>query len=99
LEFPWPSLPKGWVYAVEDVSVKTKVKVVDPNSYLTLNAPRTHHQRKHLEDDQSANPYHRYRRASNITEALLSSLSASKRTATKHPRVTSTPTLTLQIPL
>jgi hypothetical protein len=36
-----PSLPKGWVYMVEDVSIKTKAEVVNPNSYLMLNAPLT----------------------------------------------------------
>jgi hypothetical protein len=92
-------LLKGWVYAVEDISVKTEVEVVNPNNYLTLDALLTCHKRKRLLDDQSTDLYCRYQRASNVTEAPPSSLSASKRTVTKHLRITSAPTSTPQIPL
>jgi hypothetical protein len=83
------SLPKGWVYEVEDTKVKTEAEVVDPSSYLTSNTPLTRLKRKRQLDNQSDDPYHQHHRASNIIEAPHSSLSASKRTAMKHRRITS----------
>jgi hypothetical protein len=94
-----PSLPKGWVYTVEDVSVKTEVEVVNPNNYLMLSTPLTRHQHKRLLDDQLADQHHQHQRASNIIEAPLSSLSTSRRTATKCRRVTSALTSMPQTPL
>jgi hypothetical protein len=69
---------------VEDVSVKTEVEVVDPNSYLTLNAPLTRHKRKRLLDDQPTDPHRQRRRVSSTIAALPLSLSASKRMAITH---------------
>jgi hypothetical protein len=99
LESPPPSLLKGWVYKVEDVSVKTEAEVVNPNDYLMLDAPLTHLKHKQRLDDQYANPYRQHRRASNTTEALPSSLSVSKRTAAKRQLGTSKPTLMHLTPL
>jgi hypothetical protein len=89
LAFPPPLLPKGWVYEVEDVSVKTKAEVVNPNSYLTLDAPLNRLKCKRLLGDQYTGPCHQRCWASNITEALHTSHSASKRTAMKYQCVTS----------
>jgi hypothetical protein len=99
LASPPPSLLKGWVYEVEGVSVKTEAEAVNPNSYLTLSAPLTHRKLKLLLDDQHTDPYHQHRWASNTTEALHSSLSASKRMAVKHRHVTSGPTSMRLTPL
>jgi hypothetical protein len=51
------SLPKGWVYAVEDANVKTEAEVADPSSYLINDTPLTRLKHKRQLDDQSANPY------------------------------------------
>jgi hypothetical protein len=99
LASPLLSLPKGWVYEVEDVSVKTEAEVVNPNNYQTLDAPLTHLKRKHLLDDQYADPYRRHCRASNIIEAPHTSRSVSKRTAVKYRRITSGHTLMRPTPL
>jgi hypothetical protein len=40
------SLPKGWVYEAEEVSVEVKAEVVDPAHYLMLDAPLTRNKRK-----------------------------------------------------
>jgi hypothetical protein len=94
-----PSLPKGWVYKVGDVSIKTEAEVVNPNSYLTLSAPLTHLKCRHLLDDQHADLYCQHCQASNTTEAPLTSPSASKRMAVKRRRVTSGLTSTHLTPL
>jgi hypothetical protein len=99
LASPLLSLLKGWVYEVEDVSVKTKAEVVNPNSYLMLDAPLTHLKRKHLLDDQHADPYRQHRWASNTTEAPRTFHSASKRMAMKYWCVTSGHTSTCLTPL
>jgi hypothetical protein len=99
LESPPPLLPKGWVYEVEDVNIKTEAEVVDPNNYLLTNAPVTHLKRKRQLDDQHADPYCQHLQASNITVAPRSSLSASKRTAVSRQLSTSVPTLTYLTPL
>jgi hypothetical protein len=39
LEFLPPLLPKGWVYKVEDVNVKTEAKVASPSSYQLTDTP------------------------------------------------------------
>jgi hypothetical protein len=75
------SLPKGWVYATEEVGAAVKAKVTDPSKYLMPDAPLTHSQLKSV--SQLDDPHRRHRRASSITEALPSSLSASKRMAVK----------------
>jgi hypothetical protein len=92
-------LPKGWVYAVEDVSVKTEVEVTNPSSYLTIDAPLTWLKRKHQLDDQSVNPYCQHHQASNTTEAPPLSHSVSKRTVGKHRCIISELTSMPQIPL
>jgi hypothetical protein len=92
-----PSLLKGWVYAVEDVNIKTKAEVVNPSSYLTLDAPLTHSKRKAVK--QLDDPYRQHHWASNITKVPPISPSVSKRTAMKHWHVISKPTSTLPIPL
>jgi hypothetical protein len=91
------SLLKGWVYATEEVGAAVKAKVTDPSQYLMPDAPLTCSQLKSIA--QLDDPHHRHRRASSITEALLSSHSASAtNTAVKHRRVTSAHTLTPQTP-
>jgi hypothetical protein len=75
------SLPTGWVYATEEVSVEVKAKVTDPSRYLMPDAPLTHSQLKSI--SQLDDLLCRHRRASSITEALPSSPSASTRTAVK----------------
>jgi hypothetical protein len=92
-----PSLPKGWVYAVEEVHAEVKTKVVDPNQYLMLDAPLTCLKRKRAE--QLDDPYRQHCQASNITEALHTSLSVSKKMAMKHWRITSRPILMRLTPL
>jgi hypothetical protein len=92
------SLPKGWVYATEEVSAAVKAKVTDPSKYLMSDAPLTRSKLKSV--CQLDDPHRRHRRASSITEALPSSLSASATsTAVKHRRVISELTLTPQTPL
>jgi hypothetical protein len=94
-----PLLPKGWVYEVEDVNIKTKAEVASPSSYQLTDAPLTRLKHKHQLDDQRADPYRQHHRASNTTVAPPSSLSVSKRTAAKCWLGISTPTLTHLIPL
>jgi hypothetical protein len=95
------SLPKGWVYEVEEVSAEVKDKVVDPCRYQMLDAPLTRRKRQllEIEDTQLQDPYRRHHRASNITEALPTSHSASKTTAVKRWRGISGPISTPPIPL
>jgi hypothetical protein len=95
------SLPKGWVYEAEEVAAGVKAEVVDPDRYQTLDVPLTRHKRRLLEidDAQLQDPYRRHRRASNTTEAPLSSPSASKKTAGKRRRGISGPISTLLTPL
>jgi hypothetical protein len=50
-----PQLPKGWVYAMEEVSKEVKTEVVDPNQYQTLTTPLTRSKRKAT--NQTDNPY------------------------------------------
>jgi hypothetical protein len=89
LASPLLLLPKGWVYAVEDVNIKTEAEVVNPSSYLMLGAPLTCLKHKRQLDDQLADPHHQYRRVLNITEALPSSHSTYKKMAVKHRRIIS----------
>jgi hypothetical protein len=42
------SLPKGWVYAAEEVGVKVEAEVVDPNLYQMLDTLLTRSKRKAL---------------------------------------------------
>jgi hypothetical protein len=89
------SLPKGWVYATEEVGAAIKAEVTDPSQYLMPDAPLTRSQLKSA--SQRGDPHRRHRRASSITEALPSfpSVSATS-TAVKRRRVTSALTLTPQ---
>jgi hypothetical protein len=92
------SLPKGWVYAVEEVGMVVKAEITDPSKYLMPDAPLTCSQLKSA--CQLDNPHRRHRRASSITEDLPSSLSASAMsTAVKCWCATSGLTLTPQTPL
>jgi hypothetical protein len=75
------SLPKGWVYATEEVSVEVKAKVTDPSQYLMPDAPLTRSKLKSA--SQLDDPHHRHQQASSIIEALPTSPSTSKRTAMK----------------
>jgi hypothetical protein len=93
------SLPKGWVYEVEDVTIKTEAEVASPNNYQLTNAPLTRLKRKRQLDDQLADPYRQHRQALNTTEALPLSPSVSKRTAAKRQLSISVPTSTLLTPL
>jgi hypothetical protein len=91
-------LPKGWVYATEEVGAAVKAEVIDPSQYLTLGTPLTRSRLKSA--SQLGDPHRRHRQASSITEALPSSPSASAtNTAVKHQRVTSALILTPQTPL
>jgi hypothetical protein len=94
------SLPKGWVYEVEEVSVEVKAEVVDLCKYLMLDTPLTHRKRQLLEteDAQLQDPYCQHCWASNITEAPPIFHSASKKTAVKHRRGISGPISTLPNP-
>jgi hypothetical protein len=92
-----PLLPKGWVYEAEEVSVEVKAEVVDPDQYLTLDAPLTHSKRRAV--DQLDDPYRRHHQALSTTVAPPSSPSISKRTAVKYRPVTSAPISTLPTPL
>jgi hypothetical protein len=58
LESLQPSLPKGWVYEVEGVSVEVKAEVIDPSRYLTLEALLT--RSKHKCIDQLDDPHRRH---------------------------------------
>jgi hypothetical protein len=89
LESPLPSLPKGWVYEVEDIAIKTEAEVVSPNNYRLTNAPLTRLKRKRQLDDQHTDPHCQHRRASNTTEVPHLSPSVSRRTAAKLQPVTS----------
>jgi hypothetical protein len=91
-------LPKGWVYATEEVDAAVKAEVTDPSKYLMPDAPLTHSQLKSV--SQQDDPHRRHWRASSITKAPPSSLSASAtNTAVKCRRVISGLTSTLQTPL
>jgi hypothetical protein len=91
-------LPKGWVYAVEEVGAEVKAEVIDPTLYQTANAPITRSKLHHAQ--MLADPHRRLRRASSITEGRHTSHSASVLTpAVKRRRVTSGLTSTLLTPL
>jgi hypothetical protein len=47
-----PSLPKDWVYAVDEAHIEAKAEVVDPALYQGLRVPITHSLHWHLD-----NPY------------------------------------------
>jgi hypothetical protein len=87
-----PLLPKGWVYEAEKVRVEVKDEVVDPTKYLMLDAPLTCS--KHKAVEQLDDPHRRHRRALSITEAPLTSLSASKKTHVTPQLAISGPTWT-----
>jgi hypothetical protein len=90
-------LPKGWVYAVEEVGAEVKAEVTDPTLYQITSAPVTCSQLHHAK--MLADPHRRLRRASSIIEGRRSSHSASVLTpAVKCRRVTSGPTSTLLTP-
>jgi hypothetical protein len=91
-------LPKGWVYAVEEVGAEVKAEVTDPTLYRTMNVPITRSRLRHAE--MLADPLRRLRRASSITEGRRTFPSVSELTpAVKRRRVTSGPTSTLLTPL
>jgi hypothetical protein len=69
------SLPKGWVYATEEVAAEVKAEVADPSQYLMPDALLTRSQLKVA--SQRGDPHRRHQRASSITEALPSFPSAS----------------------
>jgi hypothetical protein len=89
------------VYEAVEAIAEVKAEVVDPGKYQTLDAPLTRHKRRILEteDAQLQDPYRQHRRASNITEAPLSSHSVSKTTAAKRRRGISGPISTPPIPM
>jgi hypothetical protein len=89
-----PPLPKGWVYAAEEVSKEVKAEVIDPSLYQITSAPLTCSRLNHAKS--LADPHCRHRRALSITEDRHSSPSVSVLTpAVKHRRVTSGPISTL----
>jgi hypothetical protein len=90
-----PPLPKGWVYAAEEVGEEVKAEVIDPDLYQITNAPLTRSHAKSLAD-----PHRRPHQALSITGGRHSFPSVSELTpAVKCRRVTSGPTSTLLIPL
>jgi hypothetical protein len=99
LESPPPLLPKGWVYEVEGVNVKTEAEVVNPTNYQLINAPLTRLKRKRQLEDQHADLHHQHCWASNTIEAPPSFLSTSKKTARRRRPGISAPTLTCLTPL
>jgi hypothetical protein len=52
LDLTLSSLLKGWVYVAEEVRTEVKAEVVNPDQYLTLDAPLTRQQLKRKIDDQ-----------------------------------------------
>jgi hypothetical protein len=93
-----PPLPKGWVYAAEEVSKEVKAEVIDPTLYQITSAPLTHSQLHHAKS--LADPHRRLHRALSITEGRRSSPSVSELTlAVKRRHVTSGPISTLLTPL
>jgi hypothetical protein len=90
-----PPLPKGWVYAAEEVGEEVKAEVIDPSLYQIMSGPLTRNHAKSLAD-----PHRRLHRALSITEDWHSFPSVSELTpAVKHRRVTSGPISTLLTPL
>jgi hypothetical protein len=93
-----PPLPKGWVYAVEEVGKEVKAELTDPNLYQITNAPVTRSQLNHAK--QLTDPHRRLRRALSITEGQPSFHSISELTpAVKRRHITSAHTSTLLTPL
>jgi hypothetical protein len=97
LSRPLP-LPKGWVYAAEEVGEEVKAEVTDPSLYQMMNTPLTRSQLNRAK--ALADPSRQHPRASSITGGPHSFPSASELTpAVKRRRVTSGPTSTLLTPL
>jgi hypothetical protein len=93
-----PPLPKGWVYAAEEVGKEVKAEVINPSLYQITSAPLTRSQLNHAKS--LADPHRRLHRALSITEGQRSFPSVSKLTpVVKRRRVTSGPTSTLLTPL
>jgi hypothetical protein len=63
-----PSLPKGWVYAVEEVGEEVKAEVTDPSLYQITNAPVTRSRLNHAK--QLADPHCRLRRGFEHNQGL-----------------------------
>jgi hypothetical protein len=84
---PTPSkstLPKGWVYAVEDAKEGVKVELTDPSLYNSVDQTLTHTQHQCIRAQQS-DPYRCHCRATNTTTGLLMSPSiSSTSTGWKH---------------
>jgi hypothetical protein len=92
------SLPKGWVYKLEEVRAAVKAEVVDPAQYLMLDTllMRSKHKALAPPDDHHLQS----QLVSNTIEDRHSFLSTSSTsTEVKRQRVTSTLTLTPQTPL
>jgi hypothetical protein len=84
---PTPSkntLPKGWVYAVEDVADVVKQEVTDPSLYNSADRTLTRAQREVLHA-QKSDPYRRHRRATSTTAGLLMSPSTSSMSKVSRP--------------
>jgi hypothetical protein len=87
-----PLLPKGWVYAIEEVGVKVEAEVADPNLYQILDAPFMRSKCKALGPPDDPPPQSQL--ASSIIEAPHSFPSVSEMSmAVKRWRITSAPTL------
>jgi hypothetical protein len=88
-------------YGQPTVTAGVKAKVVDPCKYQMLDVLLTCRKRRLLEteDTQLQDPYRQHHHASNITEALPTFHSASKKTATKRRRGISRPISILPTPL
>jgi hypothetical protein len=77
-------LPKGWVYAVEEVDAEVKAEVTDPTLYQTMNVPVTRSRLRHAE--MLTDPHRRLRRALSITEGRRTFPSVSELTPARYIR-------------
>jgi hypothetical protein len=79
-----PPLPKGWVYAAEEVGKEVKAEVTDPSLYQITSAPLTCSQLNHAKS--LADPHRRLHWALSITEGRHSFPSVSELTPARYIR-------------
>jgi hypothetical protein len=77
-------LPKGWVYAAEEVGKEVKAEVTDPSLYQMMNTPLTRSQLNRAK--ALADPSRQHPRASSITGGPHSFPSASELTPARYIR-------------
>jgi hypothetical protein len=78
------TLPKGWVYVVEDVAGAVKQEVTDPSLYSSADRTLTRAQCEVLHA-QKFDPYRHHRRATSTTAGLLMSHSTSSTSKASKP--------------